>query len=1100
MKKLVVGILFLALLLAGMLKWYRTRLNASIDEKAFIEERDTGLEQDAPDEAMRYQYERTKNPKLGRPTPEVLPFIKKTAKRGSDFPGSLQSPWVERGPDNFAGRTRAILIDRNDPSNNTVWAGGVGGGLWKTTNFLSDPPDWLPINDFFKNIAITSIAQDPNNLKIIYFSTGEGFFNSDAIRGLGIWKTENGGLSWSQLVSTENDQFAHIQKIVVDPNSRVWAATKEGGLQYSSNGGRTWQQLVLGADGYFDKRITDIEIASDGYVYVSNGMSFPNYYFGDVYRFKINDFNSVQEITPGPKVFGRIEIAVSPSRPQRIYLLCEGENNDVEYIFSSDNHGSTWESRIVPTIIDHARYPVFTRHQAHYDLIAKVHPENPDEIYIGGIDALGSFDGGYEWTQISAWSLGSSEKQYGLTDLQYIHADHHVIEFLPGNTTQAIWGTDGGLFFSKNLDTYRPTFLIKNKGYNVTQYYSCAIHPEAGLDYYLGGTQDNRTIRIQYKNNMSGSEVSSGDGGFCFIDVDQPNIQISSAPYNVYNLSTDNWRSKGTIINDRESGSFINPSAYDSKNNILFTYRTPGSIFRFSNIGLGSIAKDSVVYDFGDKITYLGVYPTQGENTVLYVGSYLGQVFRIDRADTDNYSVVNIAIQELLAGGTISSIAFGLSDQDLLATISNYGVKSLWLSHDGGKNWRSVEGDLPDMPVYWAIFNPYNYQEVIIATEVGVWYCADIDASNPSWITSNNGLANTRVEMLQMRASDGQILAATHGRGLFTNAGFKAEALPCPNISSVEATDITSFSAKIRWSASSSHTSYLFRFRETGTSSWYTFPLDTTGIDLGDLIPCQEYEYQILSKCDGSESGYSASLKFITTGCGGFRIDPQILTLSANAGFGFFNVYANVNWKVINKPSWVTLVNPSAGNDDQQITFSYQGNGSSQREGLITFMTDEGNYTLRVIQRAPAIPGLEIVVLPAVYANAGMAVTYRGDWINYTIGEVFISNLIGDGIRLTEGFQQPGPNIRTSSVGSELNPTVIQVYPNPSSDFLHLTSTVEFNQITIYDMHGRSVYTKKLATSNLDETISTTDWHPGIYLVECMLKDHLVQGVKILIF
>src|SRR5690606_27715408 len=94
--------------------------------------------------------------------------------------------WQERGPNNVSGRTRALLVDMSDPSGNTVWAGGVAGGIWRTRNMLDPNPFWEPIGDFYENMAIGSLIQDPVNHNIMYAGTGEGFSNVDAVRGLGI--------------------------------------------------------------------------------------------------------------------------------------------------------------------------------------------------------------------------------------------------------------------------------------------------------------------------------------------------------------------------------------------------------------------------------------------------------------------------------------------------------------------------------------------------------------------------------------------------------------------------------------------------------------------------------------------------------------------------------------------------------------------------------------------------------------------------------------------------------------------------------------------------------------------------------------------------
>lgn len=116
----------------------------------------------------------------------------------------------------------------------------------------------------------------------------------------------------------------------------------------------------------------------------------------------------------------------------------------------------------------------------------------------------------------------------------------------------------------------------------------------------------------------------------------------------------------------------------------------------------------------------------------------------------------------------ISCIALGNSQDTIMVTFSNFGVSSIWQTYNGGSSWQTIEGNLPDMPVRWAIYHPENNKMAMIATETGVWHCVNLSAGNVEWFPVNTGMANVRVDMLQMRASDHTVLAATHGRGMFS--------------------------------------------------------------------------------------------------------------------------------------------------------------------------------------------------------------------------------------------------------------------------------------------------------------------------------------------
>ena len=130
---------------------------------------------DRPDLAEQQNYLATMNPATGRPETEKLVAIwemtKNMQQSSSRTPGAATSPWVERGPNNVGGRTRALAWDPS--SSNKVWAGGVTGGLWYNNNITSATSSWQSVNDFWDNISVTAIAFDPNNNNIIYVGTGE---------------------------------------------------------------------------------------------------------------------------------------------------------------------------------------------------------------------------------------------------------------------------------------------------------------------------------------------------------------------------------------------------------------------------------------------------------------------------------------------------------------------------------------------------------------------------------------------------------------------------------------------------------------------------------------------------------------------------------------------------------------------------------------------------------------------------------------------------------------------------------------------------------------------------------------------------------------
>ena len=180
------------------------------------------LHEDQMDLAAQQEVQLTKDPLLGYvPRERLMDAVeyakeqKNSGTRGA-IPGII---WKERGPNNVGGRTQAIMIDPNDGTKKTVFAGGIGGGLWKCSDITAGSTVWAVVNDLLANLAVSSLAYDPTNTQVMYMGTGEGWYNVDAIQGDGIFKSADGGTTWTQLSSTTGSDFNYVQKIVVYPTN-----------------------------------------------------------------------------------------------------------------------------------------------------------------------------------------------------------------------------------------------------------------------------------------------------------------------------------------------------------------------------------------------------------------------------------------------------------------------------------------------------------------------------------------------------------------------------------------------------------------------------------------------------------------------------------------------------------------------------------------------------------------------------------------------------------------------------------------------------------------------------------------------------------------
>lgn len=699
--------------------------------------------------------------------------------------------WTERGPTAVGGRTRALIFDANDATHKTVFAGSVGGGLWKCTDITQSSPVWTPVNDQFSNLAITTIAQDPTNAQILYFGTGEGFYNVDAIRGNGIWKSTNGGTTWTQLSATaSNNDFAYVQKIIVTSTGDVYAACRglfsnTGGLQKSTNGGTSWTRVI--GSGSTDMNAADIEEAANGDLYASVGI----FSTGKIYKSPsgatVGNSGTWTNITPSG-TFQRIELACAPSNSSEVYAICQGSGYEVSHIYSSSNGGTSWTNRTVPTIYDQGSNSSYTRGQAWYDLIAAVDPSTATTLYIGGVDMLKSTDQGATWTQITNWSLynnpGNPLSPFPWAAAQNVHADIHQLVFKPGTNTTMLLGCDGGIYYSTNLTVGAglPSWDAKNTSYDVTQYYTCATHP-TNANFFLGGAQDNGSHKFTTSGLNTGVQVNGGDGAFCFISSVNGNNQITAYTNNYYSVSTDGGSTFNDLNGSDGSGKFINPADLDATNSILYASAGANTLARYSSVFGAATRTDLTVSIGGAEVSAVKVSPNTP--TTVYIGTDAGKVYRVTNAN-GSPTVTSLTSTALGSGGNISSIDIVKratnTDDSILVAVSNYGVNSVYYTSNGtvsSPTWVNIDDNntLQDIPVRWAIFSPVNSQFIFLGTEIGVFATGNVNGASTVWTQINNSsLPQVRVDMLKVN-SNNELLAATHGRGMWTSVSIAPLAL-----------------------------------------------------------------------------------------------------------------------------------------------------------------------------------------------------------------------------------------------------------------------------------------------------------------------------------
>jgi photosystem II stability/assembly factor-like uncharacterized protein len=729
---------------------------------------------------------------------------------------SLESfTWTHRGPWNVGGRTRALALDISDPNEQTILAGGVSGGMWRSTN---GGTSWTRTTDPLQLQSVTCIAQDTRAGKtnIWYYGTGEFLGNSTSggnarFKGDGIFKSTNGGLSWSQLPSTVSgtphlfDRVTDfIYNIAIDPSNQaqdeVYAACY-GAVLRSVDGGNTWSTVLDGMGNPNQAIATDVAVTSTGVVYatVSNNSS------NTKGIFRSTDGVNWTNITPAgfPSNYRRIVIGIAPSNENIVYFLGEtpggGKFNSVDNEWASlwryDASSGTWVNRS-------ANLPEFGapagnfNSQSSYNLIVKVKPDNPNFVIIGGTNLYRSTDG-FSSTSNTTWIGGYAATNQGFSPYANHHPDQHSFVFYR-NAARSNWGLsghDGGVSRTTAINSPTVSWTTLNNGYLTTQFYTVAIRNASGDLNIIGGKQDNGTYRgVSSSSTAAWQNIFGGDGSFCAISSTGNPYYVSAQNGLVYRLTLNadgsynlsNW----TRV-DPQGGSgylFINPFALDPNNSNVMYLVGGTTLWRNSDLtGIPSLSENPATYGW----TGFNLNALLTPNTVLsavsvsttpanrvYLGTIDGDIIRVDNAHTASPSFTNVTSSSM-PEGYVSCIAVDPANaNNAMVVFSNYNIISLYYTTNGGTSWTAVAGNLEQNPdgtgngpsCRWAaIRNVPGGKVFLVGTSTGLYATSTLNGMSTVWQRqAPSTLGRGVVNAIATRESDGLVVVATHGNGVYS--------------------------------------------------------------------------------------------------------------------------------------------------------------------------------------------------------------------------------------------------------------------------------------------------------------------------------------------
>ncbi len=638
--------------------------------------------------------------------------------------------WVERGPGNFGGRTRSVVVHPNDV--NTWWAGAVGGGIWKSTDAGGS---WRCVTDDLPVLSVTTIDICKNQPDVLYAGTGEGFYNYDAIIGDGVFKSSDGGETWTQLNSTaSNANFRYVNRLIVHPDHPdTLVVVTNTGVYRSNDGGSTWTETFNNG-----QRVQQI---------IANPLrwdtQFITVYATGIYKSTDGGYNWTyvsEEITN----HYRIEMAISPTDTNIVYASPVDENYGLLGFFRSPDAGNTW--------FNYGNSTNWLNSQGWYDNALVVSPLDPDVVIVGGLDIYRVEINGASMTttKLTNWYSG--------TEYPYVHADQHaLVTIKDGNTNFAIIaGNDGGVFYSPDMGA---SWESKDNHYNVTQYYDADRHPT--VNAFIGGTQDNGTHRSPDEATATDSwtEVIGGDGFDCAWNKTNPSIVYGTLYSTRIYKSTDGGYTFYSINNNMpESGVFHTPLAMDPNNSDkLFTAGDDNTLW-WTDDGGNNWYSVSVNYN---DYTLIKIAVSLANSNIVWSGT----TTIYNHVSTDGGLSFSQVTQP---SGSPHAYLTGISthpvkDSTAFITIGSSGYGKIYRTRDLGQTWEDITHNLPDVPVFTVLVMPFDTTEIWIGTDIGLFISYD---NGQSWQYANNGIP--AVSIRRLKIVNQEIVAATHGRGIWS--------------------------------------------------------------------------------------------------------------------------------------------------------------------------------------------------------------------------------------------------------------------------------------------------------------------------------------------
>ncbi len=691
----------------------------------------------------------------------------------------------------MSGRIAAVDAVQ-DGQRLTIFVGSASGGVWKS---LNGGATYKPVFDKQPVQSIGAVTIDPKNPKVVWVGTGEAWTRNSTSIGDGVYKSTDGGENWINMGLKNSERIA---KILVDPNSddtvyvcapgKLWSDSDERGVYKTTDGGKTWTRILTGPNLSTGCSMISMDRRNPRTIYAGmwdfrrQGWTFrsggdgPDSLSGSG-LFKSTDGGaswtqldekSAQGLPSKP--WGRIAVAVAPSKPSTVYAFIEAENPQ-DGLYRSDDNGKTWRH------LDRSQNMIW---RPFYFANLIVDPKDENKIYKSGGSLIASSDGGESFSNIAGGA----------------HGDFHDIWINPNNTDNVITGDDGGLWYS--FDSGNRWWKANNLP--VSQFYHVSLDLDRPYHVY-GGLQDNSSWigDSAYPGGITNDRwenIYNGDGFWVFADPSDPDYVYAESQGGYIgrvNRKTHEARGIQPLPNYKEGKLRYNwntPIQVSPTQNgtiyigaqFLFRSRDHGQTWERISPDLttndpekqkqeqsGGITVDNSSAEM--HTTIFSICESPKNPSLIWAGTDDGNV-QVTRDGGKTWKNVVSNIKGLPKNAWVTSIDAGhFSEGTAYATFDAHTFGDMrpyvYRTNDYGQTWTQIIAPVSNVRGYAHVVREdlVNQDLLFVGTEFGLWVSLD---GGRQWAQYTGGeFPNVAVRDLAIHPRDKDLVIATHGRGIW---------------------------------------------------------------------------------------------------------------------------------------------------------------------------------------------------------------------------------------------------------------------------------------------------------------------------------------------